>query len=82
MGRRFHNGLAVALVRAAEAVRQESSLERVCLSGGVFQNAVLLERLSRGLEQAGFEVFTHAEVPAGDGGLSLGQAVIGAHGIR
>jgi hydrogenase maturation protein HypF len=73
---RFHNGLVEILSRLAECLRQEFSLNRVCLSGGTFQNSCLLSALVRKLEANGFEVFTHAAVPAGDGGLSLGQALV------
>jgi hydrogenase maturation protein HypF len=73
---RFHNGLAEILSRLAEILRDQFSLHRVCLSGGTFQNAFLLSALIRKLEANGFEVFTQAAVPAGDGGLSLGQALV------
>ncbi len=78
ISRRFHNGLVAVLARLASLLREESSLNRVCLSGGVFHNSLVLEQLVRDLDAAEFEVFTHAQVPAGDGGLSLGQAVIAA----
>jgi hydrogenase maturation protein HypF len=48
------------------------------LSGGVFHNSLVLEQLVHDLDAAEFEVFTHAQVPAGDGGLSLGQAIVAA----
>lgn len=73
---RYHNGLAEILSRMAEQLREECSLHRICLSGGTFQNACLLSTLVQKLEANGFEVFTQAEVPAGDGGLSLGQALV------
>jgi hydrogenase maturation protein HypF len=79
---RFHLGLVDALVRAAEILRQRTSLERVCLSGGTFNNRFLLEQLQARLHASEFQVFTHAEVPAGDGGLSLGQALVAAHRLR
>jgi hydrogenase maturation protein HypF len=79
ISRRFHNGLIEILAQIAEAVRLRYSLARVCLSGGVFQNAYLLQQLNAKLVAAGFEVFTHREIPAGDGGLSLGQALVAAH---
>ena len=65
-------------VHIAELIRQEKDLRRVCLSGGTFNNVYLAQQLESRLTEAGFEVFTHHEVPAGDGGLSLGQAVIAA----
>jgi hydrogenase maturation protein HypF len=76
---RFHNGLVEILARLAEHLLEESSSGRVCLSGGTFQNGYLLSNLIRRLEEKQFEVFTHTKVPAGDGGLSLGQALIAAH---
>jgi hydrogenase maturation protein HypF len=78
ISRRFHNGIVEAFARAAELVRDQSALNRVCLSGGSFQNAFLLEQLTRRLAASGFDVYSHSEVPAGDGGLSLGQAVVAA----
>ena len=56
-------------------------LEQVCLSGGTFNNSYLLEHLSSRLRAERFEVFTQSEVPAGDGGLCLGQAVVAAHNL-
>ena len=79
ISRRFHLGLVDVLVRAAELVRRRTGLARVCLSGGSYQNTFLLEHTSTHLEAEGFQVFTHAEVPCGDGGLSLGQALVAAH---
>ena len=79
ISRRFHNALVETFVRLARCLRDESALNRVCLSGGTFQNAYLLDNMIGSLEHDGFEVFSHAEVPAGDGGLSLGQAMIAAH---
>ena len=52
--------------------------DTVALSGGCFQNRVLFEEVVRGLEQEHFRVLSHAQVPANDGGLALGQAAIGA----
>ncbi len=79
ISRRFHNGLVETLVRLACLLRQESSLNQICLSGGTFNNLLVFENLTRDLISHGFAVFTHSEVPAGDGGLSLGQALVAAH---
>jgi hydrogenase maturation protein HypF len=76
---RFHDGLIEVLSRIALILRERTSLNSVCLSGGTFQNAYLATRLEQVLREAGFNVFTHSQVPAGDGGLSLGQAVVAAH---
>ncbi len=78
ISRRFHNALVQVFVRVAELIRRKTDLSGVCLSGGTFNNIYLAQQLESRLCQAGFEVFTHHEVPAGDGGLSLGQAVIAA----
>ncbi|WP_207892894.1 carbamoyltransferase HypF [Micromonospora sp. MW-13] len=75
---RFHHGLADAVVRAAGTVRESTGLATVALSGGVFQNVLLLERVVGGLEQDGFRVLVHSRVPPNDGGISLGQAVVAA----
>jgi hydrogenase maturation protein HypF len=79
---RFHAGLVQAFTSVTTRIRERTRLNRVCLSGGSFQNAYLLECLESRLAADGFEVFTHAEVPAGDGGLSLGQALVAAHRPR
>ena len=79
ISRRFHSGLVEGFAQIADLLRKQSGLNRVCLSGGSFQNVYLSERLESRLTAAGFEVFTHSEVPAGDGGLSLGQALVAAH---
>ncbi len=75
---RFHNGLVRVFVRLCRRLREERGLSRVVLSGGVFQNARLLEDLSRGLAAAGFAVYSHAQVPTNDGGIALGQALVAA----
>jgi hydrogenase maturation protein HypF len=79
VSRRFHLGFVDVLARVADLVRGRTGLERVCLSGGSFQNCFLATHLQKQLEQQGFNVFTHAEVPCGDGGISLGQAMVAAH---
>lgn len=73
---RFHNAVAGAIVEACLRLRSESGLDRVVLSGGVFQNLLLLARTTAGLRARGFAVFTHHQVPCNDGGLSLGQAMV------
>jgi hydrogenase maturation protein HypF len=73
---RFHNGLAEVILRVCARLRHEHSLEAVALSGGVWQNMLLLERTVEDLREAGFTVHLHRQVPANDGGVSFGQAVI------
>jgi hydrogenase maturation protein HypF len=78
----FHNTLAATLVEICQRLRQREGLNRVCLSGGVFQNVYLLERVLKGLYGCAFEVYLHAVVPPNDGGISLGQAVIANEILR
>ena len=75
---RFHNTLAAAIHEMCLRMRRESGLERVCLSGGTFQNMRLLALTARALRASGFELFLHRQVPPNDGGIALGQAVIAA----
>jgi len=72
----FHNTLSAAIVEMCCRIRRSDALDRVCLSGGTFQNLYLLNRTVVELRRRGFGVFLHAMVPANDGGISLGQAVI------
>jgi hydrogenase maturation protein HypF len=72
----FHNTLAALIVEVCGGIRSRDALDRVCLSGGTFQNVFLLQRAVRGLRESGFEIFLHAKVPPNDGGIALGQAVI------
>jgi hydrogenase maturation protein HypF len=55
---------------------QETGLNKVALSGGCFQNRLLLTKTQKGLEEEGLEVLTHHQVPCNDGGVSLGQAIV------
>jgi hydrogenase maturation protein HypF len=82
ISRRFHNGLIAVFLQIATQLRRRTSLNRVCLSGGTFNNLYLTQNLSQALSTGGFEVFTQNEVPAGDGGLSLGQAMIACSAAR
>jgi hydrogenase maturation protein HypF len=78
ISRRFHNGLVECFLELATLLREKNALHRVCLSGGTFHNIYLSQRLEARLSEAGFEVLTQKEVPSGDGGLSLGQALVAA----
>ncbi len=70
----FHEGIAVASLEGARRMRKETSLSRIVLSGGVFQNVLLRELIVPPLIKEGFEVFLNEKAPPGDGGLSVGQA--------
>jgi len=73
---KFHRAIARIIVETCDTIRYEKGLNRVALSGGVFQNMSLLSFVTKGLKESGFEVYTHHLVPTNDGGISLGQAVI------
>ncbi len=73
---RFHNTLSAAIGKVCSRIGASDAVDRVCLSGGSFQNLYLLGRTVVELRRRGFDVFLHAQVPANDGGLSLGQAVV------
>jgi hydrogenase maturation protein HypF len=75
---RFHRGLAQMIVRIA----QVAGLPRVVLTGGCFQNGLLLSLARQGLEKADLTVYRHRLVPPNDGGLSVGQAVVAACQVR
>lgn len=79
---RFHRAVADLIAAVATDLRDRRNLNRVALSGGVFQNMFLLEAAHSLLIERGFEVFTHSRVPANDGGISLGQAVVANARIR
>lgn len=72
----FHHAVARMIVSVCEAARKHFGLTTVGLTGGVFQNALLLKLTRRNLHAEGFRVLTHQIVPPNDGGLALGQAAI------
>ena len=69
-------------VDVCERLRRETGLQQVALSGGVWQNMVLLEWTVERLRAQGFEVLLHRQVPANDGGLALGQVAIAAQALQ
>jgi hydrogenase maturation protein HypF len=73
---KFHNTLVKIGVAICQKIKRQGGPKRVALTGGVFQNRLLSERMKATLEKAGFAVLLHRRVPCNDGGLSLGQAVI------
>ncbi len=79
---RFHNGLAQLGLEICRDLRVARNINKVALSGGVWQNITLLRRTLSLLQDAGFVVYIHHQVPTNDGGLSLGQAVIAAARLR
>ena len=75
---KFHKGLAKTIVEMVQKLTQEHLINQVVLTGGVFQNSILLEQVTSRLQALGINVLTHSLVPSNDGGLSLGQAIIAA----
>jgi hydrogenase maturation protein HypF len=75
---RFHRGLAQSIIDTSSLLASENNINRVALSGGVFQNRTLLELVVAGLEKRNIQVLTHHQVPSNDGGIALGQAIIAA----
>ncbi|RJQ74509.1 MAG: carbamoyltransferase HypF [Desulfobacteraceae bacterium] len=76
ISRKFHDTLIVMWASLCVMLRGQTGIDCVALSGGCFQNVLLLEGLTDVLEREGFAVYSHQKVPTNDGGLSLGQAVI------
>ena len=76
VGARFHNSLARATAAACARVAESRGLATVVLSGGVFQNRLLLERTSAELREAGLEVLIPLRLPPNDGGIAYGQAAV------
>ncbi len=75
----FHNGVADMVDQVCCLIGKRYGLEEVALSGGVWQNMILLTRVVQRLHKSGFAVYLHRQVPTNDGGLALGQAVVAAH---
>lgn len=82
ISRRFHGGLITAFTRVAEEAGSRENIKTVALSGGVFQNRLLLEGLVASLGGAGFRVLVHKALPCNDGCISLGQAAIGREALK
>ena len=73
---KFHNTMAQMVKQMCQRLARRTGIKQVALSGGVYQNRLLLRLTAEVLEASGFKVLTHSKVPANDGGISLGQAVI------
>ena len=73
----FHLAFSEAIARICHIIRDKNSENNVCLSGGVFANRILLEETVSALKEDGFLVYINEFVPAGDAGISLGQAYYG-----
>ncbi len=75
---KFHNTIVDAFSIAAAAISRETGVKKIVLSGGVFNNDIILDTMIQALEEKNLKVYTHSKVPCGDGGICLGQAVIAA----
>ncbi len=73
---KFHNTIVTVIAGVVQKLSTLHKIYDAVLSGGVFQNILLLSLVTKGLEESGFKVYTHHSVPTNDGGISLGQAVI------
>ncbi|MCD8232394.1 MAG: carbamoyltransferase HypF [Clostridiales bacterium] len=73
----FHQTLAEQIIAGCRVISEETGITFCALSGGVFQNQLLLELCEKGLTEAGFTVYRHRMIPPNDGGLALGQAAAG-----
>jgi hydrogenase maturation protein HypF len=76
MAAKFHNTLVAVIVEVCRRLRESDGLNLVCLGGGTFQNAYLLERVMPALRDRGFEVYLNRKVPTNDGGIAFGQAAV------
>lgn len=77
IARKFHNTIIEMIISLSESLRNETGINKVALSGGVFQNAILLSGAFSKLQERGFTPLIHQIVPPNDGGISLGQVVAG-----
>jgi len=75
----FHNSLAEAGASVAETVCKERGMDTVLLSGGVFQNRIMLEQTEKRLASKGLGVLCNKKIPANDAGISTGQAIYGVY---
>ncbi len=79
---RFHNSLAEMVLEMSIQLREKYHLNQVALSGGVWQNMTLLNKTVKNLLSANFQVLLHQQIPPNDGGLALGQVVIGQKNLQ
>ncbi len=75
---KFHHTVVQAFLEAAENISEKTGIRKIVLSGGVFNNDIILTGMISKLEKKQFKVYSHTQVPCGDGGISLGQVVVAA----
>jgi len=76
MSAKFHNTVAMAIIRVVQKLSLMNNIKRVALSGGVFQNLYLFEKVADGLQDEGLAVYANEKVPCNDAGISLGQVFL------
>ena len=79
---RFHNGIAALSRQLCLKIRTETGCNTVALSGGVWQNQLLLQNTTTLLAESNFDILLHKQVPTNDGGLALGQLLIAGHQVE
>ena len=82
ISRKFHNTMTKILTQVAIQISKKTGINDVVLSGGVFQNRILLTGVNAALEKNGLTVFSHEQIPTNDGGISLGQAMIARNKLQ
>ena len=75
---KFHNTIIEVIIEVAEKMRKQTGLNKVVLSGGSFQNRILLEKAEQRLKEINFAVYSQSGIPSNDGGIALGQLAIAA----
>jgi hydrogenase maturation protein HypF len=75
----FHNSLSAGIVDIAAKICSQNSIDQILLSGGVFQNRIMLKEVEKRLDKAGLKVFINKRIPTNDAGISAGQAIYGVY---
>lgn len=75
---KFHNTMVAMITETVHVIHKETGIDKVVLSGGVFQNKYLLTRVENQLKRDNFKVYSHQLIPSNDGGIALGQVIIAA----
>ena len=78
----FHYAIINIVVKISLKLREEKKINKVALSGGVFQNKILVTECVKGLESEGFEAYINRKVPTNDGGIALGQAFVASNILK
>ena len=79
---KFHNTIVNVVLQVAIEIRKSQNINKIALSGGVFQNKYLLKNVENKLKENSFDVYTHTKVPSNDGGIALGQIVIASKRLK